>query len=775
MRVKPSVKKSVHKVTVGLLLTFFLSAHASDVSFKLFGPEVIKSDWNIRSLIAHDFNGDGFNDLAIINNDRARIELFYHKNKEQNTKQRLVRQDRWDPVLEDARFTKKNIVCGQHLYSLAATDFNRDGYADLVYTGNQDPLTIRFQGNGGDWNKTFVYKDMIPSQWNNTLKLADLDNDGHEEIILLADKIFVFRYTSSNSELLQPETYRLTEAKAYGLQVIDVNEDGLPDLFYLIHNADHALRIRIQNKNGGFGPEFSFKINPASSIVHPYALEKEPAYAFAFIQAKTHLLQLFQFVQPTESPSRLKDLQAQVYPISSEESRTVSYSTGDFNGDGLDDIAIGDINESQVLMYFQNAAGIFEEPQSFPSLAKISGLAAIQFQKTSNASLILLSEEEGLLGIAQMSESGRLSFPERIDITGNPVAIATADVNNNGDDDLIIIEKIERNYQLTVIEVSNTQEKAKTSIKTTLPIDSLKRKPEAIHIVDLNNDQWLDIVIITPRESAGLLLQIESGVFKEVAATSPVRKSQLKAITPAQLNSADINGDGREELIIARKGFCRSLQLNTNNECEIVDQYNSRRGADEIGGPLLIDLDKDGEKELIFYNFTAKTLELLKRDESGVYRYTESVDIGAIDLVSAKTFLLGAEKESSMLFFGKDRFWSIPLKKKGWQIQTIGSYETDLKDVAYTDLAVGDLNHDEAQDIIAIDGQKHLLEILDIINPKQWKSAMHFTLFDENIHHRGRRGAPLEPRQILITDLGNDGRDDVVLLIHDRLLIYPQK
>ena len=41
------------------------------------GPEVVKLDWNTRALAAHDLDGDGRTDLALINNARASIELLY--------------------------------------------------------------------------------------------------------------------------------------------------------------------------------------------------------------------------------------------------------------------------------------------------------------------------------------------------------------------------------------------------------------------------------------------------------------------------------------------------------------------------------------------------------------------------------------------------------------------------------------------------------------------------------------------------------------------------
>ena len=167
---------------------------ASQLSISLQGPEVVKLNWGIRSPVADDFDNDGLNDLAVINNDRASIELLYQTILGENEKKRkkAVRTDRWEPMLEDARFDRDSIVCGQYLYALTALDFNRDGLTDFAYTGNKDPFTIRFQKPDSDWSETWTYDDLTPSQWTSTLIAADIDGDNHEEILLLADKLLVF-------------------------------------------------------------------------------------------------------------------------------------------------------------------------------------------------------------------------------------------------------------------------------------------------------------------------------------------------------------------------------------------------------------------------------------------------------------------------------------------------------------------------------------------------------------------------------------------------------
>jgi hypothetical protein len=51
---------------------------------------------------------------------------------------------------------------------------------------------------------------------------------------------------------------------------------------------------------------------------------------------------------------------------------------------------------------------------------------------------------------------------------------------------------------------------------------------------------------------------------------------------------------------------------------------------------------------------------------------------------------------------------------------------------------------------------------------------MHFNVFEEDRHYRGKKGGALEPRDGIIADLNGDGLDDLVLLVHDRFLCYYQ-
>ncbi len=101
---------------------------ATPSAVELEGPEVVKIGWSIGSLAAADIDGDGRTDLAIINNDRAGIEVLIQRRPgSPSNRTRPSGLDRWQPVLEDARFERRGVPTGSRMYALAAGDLDGDG------------------------------------------------------------------------------------------------------------------------------------------------------------------------------------------------------------------------------------------------------------------------------------------------------------------------------------------------------------------------------------------------------------------------------------------------------------------------------------------------------------------------------------------------------------------------------------------------------------------------------------------------------------------------
>jgi hypothetical protein len=53
--------------------------------------------------------------------------------------------------------------------------------------------------------------------------------------------------------------------------------------------------------------------------------------------------------------------------------------------------------------------------------------------------------------------------------------------------------------------------------------------------------------------------------------------------------------------------------------------------------------------------------------------------------------------------------------------------------------------------------------------------ANRWAVFEER-SFRGRRGGDTqEPREALIMDFTGDGKNDLAIIVHDRILVYPQE
>ena len=52
--------------------------------------------------------------------------------------------------------------------------------------------------------------------------------------------------------------------------------------------------------------------------------------------------------------------------------------------------------------------------------------------------------------------------------------------------------------------------------------------------------------------------------------------------------------------------------------------------------------------------------------------------------------------------------------------------------------------------------------------------ANRWQVFEERTF-RNRRGDGAEPREAVIADVTGDGKNDLIILVHDRVLVYPQE
>jgi hypothetical protein len=166
----------------------------------------------------------------------------------------------------------------------------------------------------------------------------------------------------------------------------------------------------------------------------------------------------------------------------------------------------------------------------------------------------------------------------------------------------------------------------------------------------------------------------------------------------------------------------------------------------------------------------------MKKDRSGVYRVTRRLEGVPGESLQAIPIALDRDKIPHLLVAGREKFWTAPCSGSHTRLELMDSYDTDLQDCSYYHAVTAKLNGDEKPIIVAFDQSSNLIEFLapGTGAGKPWKSLMHFVLFDINLHYRGRKGVN-HVRETIMGDFTGDGRPDLLLLVHDRILLYPQE
>ena len=145
--------------------------------------------------------------------------------------------------------------------------------------------------------------------------------------------------------------------------------------------------------------------------------------------------------------------------------------------------------------------------------------------------------------------------------------------------------------------------------------------------------------------------------------------------------------------------------------------------------------------------------------------------------MNAEILAVGSGKDASLLISGARQVWNIPLAGKQWIADTTATGRSAVKDARFSTFASANLTADGAQNLVALDGVNDGIEVFANDAKNGFSSVASFrVLSDERLVSKGQgdRNAP-DVREAVGGDFDNDGKGDLAVLCHDRLLMYKQE
>lgn len=772
------IVKQLQVFFVFFALTFIGAwACASDVestgsSFGFTGPETYPIDPFISQLRAADLNGDGLNDLVIVNNSRSKITLLYNQTGKTNIALPKfgVKRD-LNELPPDARFRIDSIASEKRIAALVVTDLNGDKHPDIAYYGEPKEMVVQYNQGSNGWS--------APKRWAiddgqltpNALTSGDLNGDGRADLLLLAENsVYWFRQDSDKS-LGEPQKIPYSGA-VKSVQILDVDGDRREDLLLVNWDSPNPFRFRLQNALGQLGPEAHFALPPIRSYWAD-DLDDDHKTEMITIAQNSGRAQISNFVKkPAETlAGDFKQGQFQVLPLNKTTKARRGVAWGDVNGDDLADLLVAEPDVGQLTIYLQQKDGGLSQAKTFSTLTGVTDVEVVRATANAPAEIYLMSPDERQIGVTSYDKQGRVAFPTIIPTEGRPLAMALGPLKASAKATLaVILDQDGKRVLFTRASDGKT--------KTQKLSENFKSNPTSLDFHDANQDGLADLVVLIPYEKIKVLIQAVDKDFDEQDIAAPGGSAEQPWMA-----ASDVDGDGKPELLLAQKNFLRAVVLKADGEKSgtnktwsflVKDQINGTALNSRIVGATAVRNGTNPVASLFMLDAERKSLTLSERSTNGAWQVVRNILLPFTEFTELRPFSLGAKSQSSIAFIGANAIGWMPLSGEIWELLELDGYETPIKDAQLHDVVSGDLNQDGRRDLVFLETARNYLDLVIFDAKRKLVPATRWQVFEERTF-RGRRADQPEPREALIIDVTGDKRNDLVVVVHDRILVYPQE
>ena len=485
------------------------------------------------SIVVADFNLDGYPDLAVTNRLSNNIAILLGFGD--GTFQDPISF----PVADGPGF-------------LASGDFNGDGKPDLaVLFDATNTLSIMLGTGDGFLDQPVNY---LVGASPNSIALVDLDGDGVLDILAPdpSSHSVLILWGKPDGTFDAAPLYPAGAAPA-SIAVADFNGDGIADLV-APNQGSSDFSILLGNGDG------SFRVLPRVSVGDPAAFTRPTAAGVGDFNGDGKPDLAVALGSPLDRITILLGkgngtFQAGGnFPTGPDPGSVV---VGDFNGDGNLDLATANSNQTSntdfgsMTILLGNGNGTFRAPVAYDAGVRPYAVVSGDFNGDGVVDLAVGASGDAATRqpatVAIFLGQGDGTFqPARYIVIDDSGAVAVGDVNNDGNLDLVVTTSS------AVVILTGAGDG--TFQQATFPIDS---GASSVALADLDGDGKTDLVIAHNMGDMSYLLGNGDGTFQS-------ETHFPGGASPAWTAIADFNGDGKPDLAVADSGEGGSVAILLN-------------------------------------------------------------------------------------------------------------------------------------------------------------------------------------------------------------------
>lgn len=750
-------------------------ASTNESGFGFTGPEIFPVDPLIGQLHAADLDGDGLNDLIVVNNLRSKITLLYNQTGHTNAPPRSGVKREINELPPEARFRIQSIASEKRIASLVVDDLNGDGRPDIAYYGDPKELIVLYNGGTKGWS--------APKRWllddaqltGNALTSGDLNGDGLTDLLLLSETFIYFFPQRPDHTLGEPQKIPIASPVKLA-QVLDIDGDGKNDLFLVDWESPTPFRFRLQVSDGQLAPEIYFTVPPIRALwAEDLSGDKEAEVVT--IAQNSGRAAIGHFIRTPAAPlvGSFRQGQFSVLPLNRTEKARRGLIWADINGDGVPELLVAEPESGQLSVFFQKPDGTLGPARTFPSLTGVSDLAVADWNGDGKREVFLLSPDERQVGVTRLDANDRLPFPTLIPTEGRPLAMAVGALRPGAKPTLVVI--VDNNGKRSLLTRT-----ADGKTKSQRLGENFKSNPSGLVIHDVDQDGLPDLVILIPYEKVKILRQVAGKDFDELDVALPGG-----SLEQPWMSTADVDGDGKEELLLAQKNFLRAVVLKPVNDSalspqkrsasawvfSVKEQINGAASNSRLVGAVAMPEGKNGAASLALLDAERKALTLCQRDAAGVWQVVRNVPLPVSEFSRLDAIAIGGTQPNALAFVGANVAAYMPLSGDVWEYIEMDSYETPVKDGRLHDVVAGDLDNDGRKDLVFLETARNYVDIVRFDKDRKLVPGNRWQVFEERTF-RSRRSDLPEPREAIVADVTGGGKSDLIIIVHDRILVYPQ-